>query len=357
MKACVLLAAYVGILVLINEWRYRRIPRPRVRRPFTRIPVPPLPVIPPEDYGVIASAKALEKTGPQAGDILFHRYRIIKKTDHGINSVWHAIEIKSGDDVIVKFVDGSRGNLGNFCRQEAAILQALDGRHAPVLVEAGLIGKTGSALVMRNCQARTMRSYMDRGDISSRDCIDAAVATAVALAHIEQEYGLLHRDIKPENVLLYEYGNPESWHATIIDFGFCHIPGFHTGEKEDQFIATPAYSSPEAVKRGGPQPKHDQFSLGATLYELITNYRLVPGEDTSSVVYALANEEYHLLDHEALNEELRAIIARAIAYKPEDRFPSILEFAKALVPHARPKTRARCKKELEALEKSLYLPL
>ncbi len=358
MKACVLLTAYIGIIALINEWLYRRTPRPRVRRPFTPIPVPPLPVISPEKYGVIALKSAFESSGPRPGDILFHRYRITTKVaDGSVNPVWHAIDAKSGDDLIVKFVEGSKENLANFSRQEAAILKALDGRHAPVLVEAGSVGKAGCILVMRNCQARSMRSYINRGDIDWRDRIDAALATATALAHLEQEYGLLHRDIKPENILLYEYGADNNWHATIIDFGLCHLPGFRTGERPDQYVATPAYCSPEVVKLGGPRPKHDQFSLGATVYELITGCRLIPGEDAVDISCAIARAEYSVCEHEALDEDIRLIIERAVAYKPEDRFPSVLAFAKALVPHARPKTRARCKKELEALEKSLYLPL
>lgn len=113
----------------------------------------------------------------------------------------------------------------------------------------------------------------------------AEVADALEHAHRQ---GVIHRDIKPSNLLLSPEGR-----LSINDFGLARIleqPGVTmTGE----FVGTPAYMSPEQITAGRTplDRRTDIFSLGATLYEMLTHQRPFPGDNREHVLGQILHKE------------------------------------------------------------------
>src|SRR5262249_39112029 len=113
----------------------------------------------------------------------------------------------------------------------------------------------------------------------------ADVADALDHAH---NNGVIHRDIKPSNLLLSSAGR-----LSINDFGLARMleqPGMTmTGE----FVGTPAYMSPEQIAAGRAPLNHrtDIYSLGATLYEMLTLQRPFPGERRDEVIAQIMHKE------------------------------------------------------------------
>ena len=149
------------------------------------------------------------------------------------------------------------------------------------------------------------------------------IAEALDYAHSQ---GVIHRDIKPANILINEDGR-----AKIADFGVARMNQAvitHHG----QIFGSPAYMAPEQLSGGVTDARSDLFSLGVVLYSMITGFRPFQGNSAETVCFKVMNMEpvpVTSLQHE-VPAELDAIVARAIAKNPAERFQSGAEMARAI---------------------------
>ena len=145
---------------------------------------------------------------------------------------------------------------------------------------------------------------------------------AEALDHAHGQ-GVIHRDMKPANILL----TPEG-HAKIADFGIAKMNLAYV-TLQGRVLGTPAYMSPEQLEGEPVDKRSDLFSLGAILYRMVTGYGPFQGNSTATVCFKVANRDplrATALDPE-LPPELDAVIARALAKDPAQRYQRGLEFA------------------------------
>lgn len=151
--------------------------------------------------------------------------------------------------------------------------------------------------------------------------VGSQAAMALDYAHKRQ---VIHRDIKPSNLILDKIGN--IW---VADFGLAlrlDDPGLSRG---DGVLGTPRYTSPEQAARKVVDHRTDIYSLGATLYELITGRPPFDGESSDEVIRKILGESPvapRLIDPR-ISRDFETIILKAMARRPEDRYATGAELA------------------------------
>ena len=154
--------------------------------------------------------------------------------------------------------------------------------------------------------------------------IIARVADALAYAH---KNNVVHRDIKPANIM-YE---PESDSVKVTDFGIARITD-SSKTKTGMVLGTPSYMSPEQLAGQKIEGRSDLFSLGVTLYQLSCGKLPFTGESMAQLMYKIANEQHaDVRTHNAaLPESLSAVVNKALAKDPDQRYQDGEQMAKAL---------------------------
>lgn len=149
------------------------------------------------------------------------------------------------------------------------------------------------------------------------------IADALDYAHAQ---GVIHRDIKPANILVTETG-----HAKIADFGIAKLNLAHF-TIPGRVLGTPAYMAPEQLSGEGVDGRSDLFSLGVILYAMVTGHSPFQGDSATTVCFKVANREpiaVSALDM-TLPPQLDAIISRAMAKDPAERYQKGADFAEDL---------------------------
>jgi serine/threonine-protein kinase len=154
--------------------------------------------------------------------------------------------------------------------------------------------------------------------------IIARVADALAYAH---KNNVVHRDVKPANIM-YE---PESDSVKVTDFGIARITD-SSKTKTGMVLGTPSYMSPEQLAGQKIEGRSDLFSLGVTLYQLTCGKLPFTGESMAQLMFKIANEQHaDLRTHNAaLPESLSAVVNKALAKDPDQRYQDGEQMAKAL---------------------------
>ncbi len=148
---------------------------------------------------------------------------------------------------------------------------------------------------------------------------------ALALEHAHQT-GIVHRDVKPGNLLLDPCG--QLW---VTDFGLAQMTGDTSLTATGELLGTLRYASPEQAlgKRGVVDHRSDVYSLGATLYELLTLRPPFDGRDRNELLQQIAADEPPALRSidPAIPTALETIVLKAVRKEPADRYPTAQELA------------------------------
>jgi hypothetical protein len=143
--------------------------------------------------------------------------------------------------------------------------------------------------------------------------------------------GLVHRDVKPANVLIdTSPGRPD--HLYLSDFGLAKGNASTGLTGTGQFLGTLDYCAPEQIGGRPARPQTDQYALGCVAYTMLTGTVPFPRDEVTAVLWA------HMSEPPPLVTELRpdlppavdAVLARAMAKDPDERYPTCTEFAEAV---------------------------
>jgi len=149
--------------------------------------------------------------------------------------------------------------------------------------------------------------------------IALGVTEALAFAH---ERNIVHRDIKPDNILLAEDGRP-----VLTDFGIARaVSGYVAATGFMMTIGTPAYISPEQAQGRGVDGRSDLYSLGITLYRMVTGEVPFKSKDWFELarMHVEDRPEPPRNRRPDLSKRLERIILRLLGKHPDDRYPSAL---------------------------------
>jgi serine/threonine protein kinase len=192
--------------------------------------------------------------------------------------------------------------------------------------------------------------YVDGADLSTIVKQQGPLAVADACEVIRQaalglqsahEHGLIHRDIKPGNLMLTQHGE-----VKVLDLGLALIQGQPDADagaeltSMGQIMGTPDYMAPEQVGDSHQvDVRADIYSLGATLYKLLTGVAPLAGDGKAPLakrLIALATEPHMPLARRRADAPaaLSAVVDRMLAKRPEDRPATAAEVAQALAPLA-----------------------
>ena len=252
-------------------------------------------------------------------------YKLLQKVGSGgMGEVWKARDLQLGRLVAIKYLRAiaTDEDLARF-RREAETSSRLN---HPGITRIYTVGQEQgrSYIVMQFVEGRTLACWPQedpRGRV--RFVRDAALAVDHAHTH-----GVLHRDIKPSNIMLEEPTEPDRKERNVVvtDFGLAKwlvdaSPLTHTG----QAVGTPAYMPPEQVLGGETGRRGDVYSLGATLYEVLSGRPPYTGDNALQILRKVVDE-----DPPPLDGELGAVVAKAMERNPERRYATAAEFAEDL---------------------------
>jgi serine/threonine protein kinase/Flp pilus assembly protein TadD len=174
---------------------------------------------------------------------------------------------------------------------------------------------------------RTRLGHEHRLSVEEALSIGRAVAAALDYAH---QHGVLHRDIKPDNIMIHQ------GEAMVTDFGIAKAlarSGDETLTQAGLLVGTPSYMSPEqAAGETQLDGRSDVYSLGCVLYEMLAGRKPFQGPSALAILSKQVTEAPAPL-HAARDDvpaAVEAVVLRAMAKDPDDRFATAAEFARAL---------------------------
>jgi tRNA A-37 threonylcarbamoyl transferase component Bud32 len=206
--------------------------------------------------------------------------------------------------------------------KEARVLSRLD---HPNIVRSIDYGEAGELVyfVMELVDGRSCKQVLiDRGPFPLREVLLIGEKVALALGHAAA-HGVIHRDVKPGNILLAKDGA-----VKLTDFGLARATRDRSLTQDGITVGTPQYMSPEQVRTPRRVDlRSDLYSLGATLYHLVTGHPPLRGETVGEilhdVLYALPKPPEQLVP--GLPPGLSRLLARLLAKDPRRRYPSAEE--------------------------------
>jgi serine/threonine protein kinase len=179
-------------------------------------------------------------------------------------------------------------------------------------------GTTSPAAVLSTERSAGSRRYFDW-------VADVGRQAALALEHAHS-VGIVHRDVKPANLLLDPLG-----HLWVTDFGLAQVSGDAGLTRTGELLGTLRYASPEQVlaRRGVVDHRSDVYSLGATLYELLTLRPIFEGADRNELLRRIADDEPRpprSLDP-SVPRELETVVLKALGKDSPDRYRTARDLA------------------------------
>jgi WD40 repeat protein len=252
----------------------------------------------------------------------------------GMSVVYLAEDLRLKRWVALKLLAASLAEDASFRKRflrESELAASIDHPNIVPIFEAGTTEDL-LFIAMRYVEGRDLKGRLQRGSLDPTDAIGivAQVASALDAAHAR---GLVHRDVKPSNVLLDTGARPDgSDHVYLADFGLTKRVSEETGIADDgHLMGTIDYIAPEQIAGEEVDGRADLYSLGCVLYECLVGQPPFRDDSDLAVVFAHLESEPPAPStrRPELPVALDAVIARALAKEPEQRYPSCREFARA----------------------------
>jgi eukaryotic-like serine/threonine-protein kinase len=177
-----------------------------------------------------------------------------------------------------------------------------------------------SYIVTEFIDGQTLKQFLaDRAIGFSEVAALISLEVCGALAHAHG-FGVIHRDVKPENVMIRKDGL-----IKLMDFGIAQVMDLQRMTVTGQLLGSPAYMAPEIIEGKQLDFRTDVFSVGITLYLLATGELPFSGKNPHEVLRRISDGRFAdpRTVGRGVDETLSRIITRALARRPEDRYPDV----------------------------------
>ncbi|MEO8379343.1 MAG: protein kinase [Acidobacteriota bacterium] len=263
-------------------------------------------------------------------------YQIIAMIgEGGMGAVYRAKDTRLGRDVAIKVLTNvtlsDQERLLRF-EQEARATGMLNHPNLLTVYDVGRDSDDNPFLVTELLEGETLRGRLERGPLSPRRAVDAALQMANGLTAAHDKH-IVHRDLKPDNIFLTRDGR-----LKILDFGIAKLtagagddgPTFQMAATEPGMVlGTVGYMSPEQVRGEPVDHRSDLFSLGTILFEMLTGARAFKRNSAIETLNAILKEDPpELLDLlPTLPSPIERLVRRCLEKDREHRFQSARDLA------------------------------
>src|SRR3989441_633183 len=262
------------------------------------------------------------------------RYEIVGELGRGaMGIVYKAADPVIGRTVAVKTIRLSEEGTG-LSRPELLTRFQTEARAAGLLTHPNIVvvfdaGEEDGLyyITMELVEGKSLQAMLDAGQAFSLPRTLRIMEQTCSALQFAHERSVVHRDIKPANLMLT--GDDT---VKITDFGTAKILQFGTVQQTAHVMGTPSYMSPEQIKGKVVDGRSDIFSLGVVLYEMITGEKPFPGQNITTVIYKIVNEEPTQprdIDS-SIHPGLNSIIMKALAKEPAARYQNCRELVEDL---------------------------
>lgn len=262
------------------------------------------------------------------------RFTILNEIGRGsYGVVWAAHDPVLAREVAIKVIPLAREAEfrtqieANFLREA----KSAGGMSHPGIVTIYDAGKTDAFayIAMERLHGQDLHEYLASGNrMSPRQAASMMMRLADAI-HYANKRGLVHRDIKPSNIFLSRDLKPK-----LLDFGTALAPVTReSGDKGSRhLVGTPNYMSPEQAKGASLDARSDIFSLGTILYELLAGRRAFDGRSIDETLEQVIAAHPRAIERIRPDtpEALVAIVRKAMARGPDERYAKAADFRNAL---------------------------
>ena len=267
-----------------------------------------------------------------SGHLLDNRYRLDERiATGGMGDVWRGTDVVLGRVVAVKVLRPAMLADPEFSARfygEARMMAAF--RHPGVVEVYDYASATDSTdnsqcayLVMAYVEGEPLSTRLkEAGHLGVAETMSIVAQAADAL-HAAHQNGTVHRDVKPGNLIVKPNGT-----VILVDFGVARSAQVTSVTGLNAIVGTALYMAPEQVAKGNVTPATDIYALGAVAYHCIAGRPPFEGDNALQVALRHLEDEPDPLPDE-VPEPVRALITRAMAKQPGDRFASAAEFADA----------------------------
>lgn len=221
------------------------------------------------------------------GIVLGERYQIISRVGSGgMADVYKAKDQKLDRLVAVKVLKPEFREDTNFVAKFGKEAQAAAGLSHPNVVNVFDVGEDRGLyyIVMELVEGITLKAYITRkGKLSVKEATSIAIQVSLGLEAAHNR-GIVHRDVKPQNIIISTDGK-----VKLSDFGIAKATNSNTITAN--VMGSVHYSSPEQVRGGASDARSDIYSLGITMYEMVTGRVPYDGDTTVAVAIKHLQEE------------------------------------------------------------------
>lgn len=280
-------------------------------------------------------------THAAVGEVIDERYVVLEPIGSGgMGSVYKARQIGLERLAAIKLLHAglitNHDSLSRFER-EGKIISSLSHKHIITFYSFGVWKERYPYIAMEYLEGSSLRDVLVReGKLGWERTIKIGLQICDAMEYSVQ-HGIINRDLNPNNIMLL--AEPEPDFVKIIDFGLAKLVA--DGRESDQkltqtgaLIGTVLYLSPEQCRGMPADQRSDIYSLGCVLYECIAGQPPITADNPIGILHKHVHEMPELLKeclkNETLPNGLDAVLFKAIAKEPGDRYQSMQEFASDL---------------------------
>ncbi len=223
----------------------------------------------------------------KTGMVIAERYEILSNIGTGgMADVYRSKDLKLNRYVAVKVLKPEFRDDKTFIRKFRSEAQAAAGLTHPNIVSVFDVGDDEGVyyIVMELIEGITLKDYISKkGKLSIKEATSIAIQVSMGL-EAAHNHGIVHRDVKPQNIIISTDGK-----VKVTDFGIARAASSNT--ISSNVVGSVHYSSPEQVRGGYSDEKSDIYSLGITIYEMVTGKVPFTGDTTVAIAIKHLQEE------------------------------------------------------------------